>query len=354
MLTAPQTATAPTDAEGRDHVTVARMALDAAEAVAPRTWAEIQAEFEEAEAASDRAFEYEYAAASDEPEYERRQAANKQIYERYRAARTELFDNRAAHWAGVAAKIGPTLTQFGSADESDAPWCQSARELRRVLLEIGDGSPGDASSALVIQARRHAESMAYRAANEPGGYGAWGCNIRALADHACAIESIVEDTRALSKFNMDHRLVSGEATNTVWFWPEHLDCEVSSLSSEMFDAVSTFEELDANDTSATALSPKDILAYSRAENDLSAIPSAALRLMPASKGGVAFQLVAAMGQLHAVQHAASDEADDAADLIRSAVANAIRVLDLPITPLVAKFFMGDALGDGGAQPEGDQ
>ncbi len=331
-------------------MTAALNAVNAAEAVAPRTWAEIQAEFEEAEAASDRAFEYEYAAASDEPEYERRQAANKQIYERYRAARTELFDTRAAHWAGVAAKIGPTLTQFGSDDESDAPWCQSARELRSVLLEIGEGSPGDAPSALVIQARRHAESMAYRAANEPGGYGAWGCNIRALADHACAIESIVEDTRALSRFNMDHRLVSGEATNTVWFWPEHLDCEVSSLSGEMFDALSTFEEHDAKDT--TALPPKEGLAYSRAEHDLSAIPSAALRLKPASKGGVAFQLVAAMGQLHAVQHAASDEADDAADLIRGAVANAIRVLDLPITPLVAKFFMGDVTpGDAGPQSE---
>lgn len=333
-------------------MTAARNALDAAEAVAHRTWAAIQAEFEEAEAASDRAFEYEYEAESDEPEYERRQAANKQIYERYRAAHAELFDTRAAHWAGVAAKIGPTLTRFGSGDESDAPWCQSARELRRVLLEIGDGAPGDAPTGLVLKARRHAESMAYRAANEPGGYSAWGCNIRALADHASAIESIVEDTRALSKFNMDHRLVSGEATNTVWFWPEHLDCEVSSLSGEMLDALSTFEKHDASN--ATALHPREILAYSRADHDLSAIPSAALRMTPASKGGVAFQLVAAMGQLHAVQHGASDDADDAANLIRSAVANAIRVLELPITPLVAKFFMGDALGDGGAQPEGGQ
>lgn len=333
-------------------MTAARNAVNAAEAVAPRTWAEIQAEFEEAEAASDRAFEYEYEAESDEPEYERRQAANKQIYERYKAARAELLGARAAHWAGVAAKIGPTLTQFGSGDESDAPWCQSARELRHILLEIGDGAPGDAPTGLVIKARLHAESMAYRAANEPGGYGAWGCNIRALADHACAIESIVGDTRALSKFNMDHRLTSGEATNTVWFWPAHLDCQVSSLSAEMFDALSTFEEHDTKDTSA--LSPKDALAYSRADHDLTAIPSAALRMTPASKGGVAFQLVAAMGQLHAVQHAVSDDADDAANLIRSAVANAIRVLDLPITPLVAKFFMGDALGDDGARPEGGQ
>jgi len=322
-------------------MTAARNAVNAAEAVTHRSWAAIQAEFEEAEAASDRAFEYEYEAASDEPEYERRQAANKQIYERYKAARAELFDTRAAHWAGIAAKIRPTLTQFGSGDESDAPWCQSARELRSVLLEIGDVRPGDAPSGLVIKARRHAESMAYRAANEPGGYDAWGCNIRALADHACAIESIVEDTRALSKFNMDHRLISGEATNTVWFWPDHLDCEVSGLSGEMFEALSTHDELDAKDTSTTALSPKEILAYSRAENDLMAIPSAALRMTPASKGGVAFQLVAAMGQLHAVQHAVSDDADDAANLIRSAVANAIQVLDLPITPLVAKFFMGD-------------
>jgi len=129
-------------------------------------------------------------------------------------------------------------------------------------------------------------------------------------------------------------------------------CAVADLSGEMLDALSTFEEHDVKDTKA--LPPKDALAYSRADHDLSAIPSAALRMTPASKGGVAFQLVAAMGQLHAVQHGASDDADDAANLIRSAVANAIRVLDLPITPLVAKFFMGDALGDDGAQPEGDQ
>ncbi len=129
-------------------------------------------------------------------------------------------------------------------------------------------------------------------------------------------------------------------------------CAVADLSGEMLDALSTFEKHDASN--ATALHPREILAYSRADHDLSAIPSAALRMTPASKGGVAFQLVAAMGQLHAVQHGASDDADDAANLIRSAVANAIRVLDLPITPLVAKFFMGDALGDGGAQPEGGQ
>lgn len=334
-------------------MTAAQNAVNAAEAVAPRTWAAIQAEFEEAEAASDRAFEYEYAAASDETEYERRQAANKQIYERYKAARAELFDTRAAHWAGVAAKIRPTLTQFGAGDESDAPWCQSARELRRVLLEIGDGSPGDAPSGLVSRARLLAEQMAYRAANEPGGYDSWGCNIQALVDHATAIERIVEDTRVLSKHNMGHRLVSGDATNTVWFLTDPLDCEVSSLSGEMFDALSTFEEHDVKDT--TTLPPNDRLAYSRAGHDLSAIPSAALRLLPASKGGVAFQLVAAMGQLHAVQHAVSDDADEAANLIRAAVANAIRVLDLPIMPLVAKFFMGDALSeaDDAAQSEAD-
>lgn len=129
-------------------------------------------------------------------------------------------------------------------------------------------------------------------------------------------------------------------------------CAVADLSGEMLDALSTFEEHDVKDTKA--LPPKDALAYSRAAHDLSAIPSAALRMTPASKGGVAFQLVAAMGQLHAAQHAVSDDADKAANLIRSAVANAIRVLDLPITPLVAKFFMGDALGDDEAQPEGDQ
>lgn len=331
-------------------MTAARNAVNAAEAVAPRSWTAIQAEFEEAEAASDRAFEYEYEAASDEPEYERRQAANKQIYERYKAARTVLFDTRAAHWAGVAVKIGATLTTFGSCDESDSPWCQSARELRRVLLEIGDGAPGDAPSGLVIKARRHAESMAYRAANEPGGYDAWGPNIGALAGHAAAIESIVADTRALSKFNDVHKLVSAEAVNSVWFSGGDLNCEVDGLSDDMSKAIRAYNNLDAK---GPKLTPREILAYTRAESDLSAVPQAVLRLQPSSKGGVALQLLTAMGQLDHVQNAISDDADFAADLIRTAVANAIRVLDLPFDGCIATFFMGDALGaDSSAQKRG--
>lgn len=149
-------------------------------------------------------------------------------------------------------------------------------------------------------------------------------------------EQVVQDARRMSRIPA----------------PLPASCAVADLSGEMLDALSTFEKHDASN--ATALHPREILAYSRADHDLSAIPSAALRMTPASKGGVAFQLVAAMGQLHAVQHGISDDADDAANLIRSAVANAIRVLDLPITPLVAKFFMGDALGDEEAQPEGGQ
>lgn len=338
------------DAEGQDHVTAARKALDAAEAVTPRSWSEVLAEFEAAEAASDWACDNEYEADGDEPERERRAKANAPIYERYKAARAVLFDTRAAHWAGVAVKIGATLTTFGSCDESDSPWCQSARELRRVLLEIGDGAPGDAPSDLVIKARRNAERMAYRAANEPGGYDAWGPNIGALAGHAAAIESIVADTRALSKFNDVHKLVSAEAVNSVWFSGGDLKCEVSALGPELGLAIRTHEDMDRK---GAALTAQQVLTYTRAESDLSAVPAAILRLRPASQSGVALQLLAAMGQLDLVQNAVSDDADQAADLIRDAVVNAIRVFDMPFDNRIAAFFMGDALSvDSSAQKQG--
>lgn len=118
-------------------------------------------------------------------------------------------------------------------------------------------------------------------------------------------------------------------------------CDVDHLSDDFANAIRTHDALDTK----KGLTPSEVTALAQADHDLTAVPNAVFELTPASRSGVAFQLLAAMGQLDIVQHAVSDDADRAADCIRTAVANAIRVLGLPFDHRTAEFFTGGALGD---------
>lgn len=118
-------------------------------------------------------------------------------------------------------------------------------------------------------------------------------------------------------------------------------CDVDHLSDDFATAIRTHDALDTK----KGLTPSEVTALSQADHDLTAVPNAVFDLTPASRSGVAFQLIAAMGQLDIVQQAVSDDADRAADCIRTAVTNAIRVLGLPFDYRTAEFFLGDALGD---------
>lgn len=123
------------------------------------------------------------------------------------------------------------------------------------------------------------------------------------------------------------------------------ECEVERLSDDFSGAIRTHDQLDRK---GNALTPQEVDALTRAEDALSTIRSSALNHLPRNRSGLAFQLLVAAGHLDAVQYATTDDADASAKLIRTAIANTLRVLGLPFDYRAAQYFLGpvaDDLGD---------
>lgn len=319
--------------------------FDATQPAQDLSWAEIKAEYEAALEASDMACDYEYEADGDEVEFQRRSKANAPIYRRFIQAREALTEIPAPHWSAVAAKIDCLLLQYGAEDSSDG-WAESARELKRAAEMLGNGAPGDADVILFLTARCYAEQMAHRAVNRPDGYANWACDVGAISRLAALVEIIVRDTRELSKFSDRHRMLSGEATSTIWFSKDTIECEVERLADEFSGAIRTHDALDGKEANLTS---QETAALAAADDALCTVRTNAFAHLPRNRSGVAFQLLVAASHLDFVQHATSDDADTSAKLIRTAIANALRVLGLPFDYRAAQYFLGPVADDLGGR-----
>lgn len=120
------------------------------------------------------------------------------------------------------------------------------------------------------------------------------------------------------------------------------ECEVERLSGDFSGAIRTHDQLDRKEN---ALTPQEVDALTRAEDALSTIRSNALNHLPRNRSGLAFQLLVAAGHLDAVQHSATVDADASAKLIRTAIANTLRVLGLPFDYRAAQYFLGPVADD---------
>lgn len=120
------------------------------------------------------------------------------------------------------------------------------------------------------------------------------------------------------------------------------ECEVERLSDDFSGAIRTHDQLDRKEN---ALTPQEVDALTRAEDALSTIRSSALNHLPRNRSGLAFQLLVAAGHLDVVQHSATVDADASAKLIRTAIANTLRVLGLPFDYRAAQYFLGPVADD---------
>lgn len=315
-----------------DHVTAALRSVAAAEAN-PSEWDIAEAEYLRAAEASDDASALEMKATTDLFD------AHRSIHSTYLEARTRLMRTTAPHWAAVGSKADAFLRRWG--DDEISRYAKAARSLAETAAKIGDGPPVAADLIEVISASGSAEQLCYYLAHDDDGYRAWAVSLGSVGEIASEAEAMASETRQLARSSDAHLAVSAAVVGAVWFSEGPAsDADPERLSDQMSLAI---REASLRRPRA---SPAEIERAARGEACIGEIEDRAFVQRPTTKAGLAFQLLAAAGEIEVAQFGATEaQKAVAAENIRTALSNAVRVMGLPFDYRMAEFYLGKRLND---------
>jgi len=312
-------------------------------------WNAVRDAFLAAQAESDRACELEGEVEGLE-RLKALDARHEPIHRGWRICKETLLATPAPHWAALSLKARTVARHMDG-----GRWTRAALEFSEVAEEIGTARPADADVLMVMKALGHAEQIAYFAAHRPDGYASYACGLGQVATMASEIEALVAESRELARISPRHAEIIAHIIGAVWFSEAPADGSV--------DRVGLVEELDED--FSTALRARLVLDGSRdltaaeleylqaSEDRLDEIRETACGAVPKTRFGVAFQLLVAASLIDRVYGGATDELRAVAgENIRTALANAIRVLGLPFDYRAAEYLLGPQLSDldGSARP----
>lgn len=321
------------DDDGVDHVTAAVRSVAAAEAQASE-WDVAEAEYLRAAEASDDASALEVSATTDDVVEEQGP-----VHDAYLEARSRLMQTTAPHWAAIGTKADAFLRMWG--DDETSRYARAARRLAEVAAKIGKALP-DASDLIdVMSARGHAEQLCYYLAHDDDGYRNWAVSLGGVGKIASEAEAIALETRQLARGNDAQLAVSAAVVGAVWFSDKRSEGDdVENLSDQMSTAI---REASLRRPSA---STTEIERAARGEACIGEIEDRAFVRRPTTQTGLAFQLLVAAGEVEVAQFGTTGEQKEgAAENIRTALSNAIRLMGLPFDYRTAEFYLGKRLCD---------
>lgn len=320
------------DDDGVDHVTAAVRSVAAAEAQESE-WGVTEAAYLRAAEASDDASALEMTATTDLSE------AHRSIHSTYLEARSRLMHTTAPHWAAIGAKADAFLKRWG--DDETSRYAKAARSLAETAAKIGNGSPGAAELIDVMSARGSAEQLCYYLAHDNDGYRAWAVSLGSVGEIASEAEAMASETRQMARANDAQLAVSAADVGAVWFseGPAN-DSDPEHLSDQMSLAI---REASLRRPSA---SPAELERAAMGEACIGEIEDRAFVERPTTQTGLAFQLLVAAGEVEVAQFGTTGEQKEvAAENIRTALSNAIRLMGLPFDYRTAEFYLGKRLCD---------
>lgn len=320
------------DDDGVDHVTAAVRSVAAAEAKESE-WDVAEAEYLRAAEASDDASALEMTATTDLFE------AHRSIHSTYLEARSRLMRTIAPHWAAIATKADAFLRRWG--DDETSRYAKAARSLAETAAKIGNGPAVAADLIEVISARGSAEQLCYYLAHDDDGYRAWAVSLGGVGEIASEAEAMASETRQLARANDAQLAVSAAVVGAVWFSEGFAnDADPERLSDQMSLAI---REAGLRRPRA---STAEIERAASGEACIGEIENRAFVQRPTTKAGLAFQLLVAAGEIEVAQFGTTEaQKAVAAENIRTALSNAVRVMGLPFDYRTAKFYLGGRLGD---------
>ncbi len=335
----------PTDREIAHRAALARIekaeaALDAALALKyPTVWGYVAAKYEAAMVASAICDDQYPDAEWDDAEAII--AASRPVYDVLHNALDGLAETDAPDWPGLALKARALAEHFGN--EQNLAWARSAIAFADAAEALGSGPRGDLDFLDVLQARGHAEKMAYHLAHDRDGYAGWAAfGGGTIARVAALAETIQRESRALAKAAPAQEAMSTAVIGAVWFdvipgVPDEPD-PVEEASDDFSNALR--EQMRLEDL------PERDEAHQAAWAALNEAEDRVRASVPTTRAGVASQLLAAIGDLDVVRAGTTEDfKEQAEERIRSALVSAIRVLGLPFDYRAAEFYVGDRLAD---------
>lgn len=319
----------------------------------PTTWDYVAAKYEAALKASNACGE-----VYPDAEWENAHdicSASKPIIDVLHSAIGDLSDTDAPSWPGLALKTRALVAQYGG--EPGSPWMLAASSFISAAEALGNAPREDLDFQPVLQARGHAETLAYHMAHDSDGYAGWAWTADgAVAKVSALVETILRESRAFAKATPAQFAMSKAVIEAVWFGrsfsgpstppaegdAQPVQCRVEAASDHFATALrmhlhhecrdGAFQEPEAKEKSDAAWS------------DLKCAEAEALRHVPTTRAGVAFQLLVACGELDfALAGDAESVREAAADNVRAAIVNAIGVLGLPFDRAAAAFYVGSLL-----------
>src|SRR5690606_11631881 len=182
------------------------------------------------------------------------------------------------------------------------------------------------------------------------GYRAWGAGPGQVAELAFQAEGLASDCRHMAYAVRGARALCGAAFDALWFknLPPELGgrqsapapCPVNLAGDRWSRAIRDHDEYDG--AREPEINAKAEEAFAR----LCAAEEEAQAAVPTSRGGVAFQLLCAIGEIEVVENGISVAVkEEAGNKIRQAVVNAIRVLGLPFDDRAARYFLSPDLAE---------